>query len=233
MCYTVSKNEFKSEASFLGEVDFTLFLHSVISALRTYLRIISGGLSMSATSIKLMIVLAHGFEEIEAITAFDLAKRAGIDVKLFGVGGLEISGAHGLRVKVDAILEDKGELPDGILLPGGLPGAKNLADSSTLAGIIIKMHEQKKLIAAICAAPALVLAPLGILSGFQATCYPSFERSFSNDVRVTTEAVVCDRHIITSRGPATAFPFALAVVQHLMGRETADGVAGGTLFVCK
>ncbi len=119
---------------------------------------------------KVVIILAEGFEEIEAITPIDVLRRAGVDLIIAGVGSKTIKGAHGIVFQTDITLDELKNLPDAIILPGGLPGAANLQKSEKVKELVKKMDAQKKLIGAICAAPALVLAPAGVLNGRKATC---------------------------------------------------------------
>ncbi|PIU39866.1 MAG: DJ-1 family protein, partial [Candidatus Omnitrophica bacterium CG07_land_8_20_14_0_80_50_8] len=122
-----------------------------------------------------LIVLADGFEEIEAVTPIDVLRRAGIEVIVAGVGKREVTGAHDITVETDLMLEQYQGIPDAVVLPGGMPGAANLNQSEALKDLLQKMKRAGKIIAAICASPAVVLAPNGILEGKKATCYPGFE----------------------------------------------------------
>ena len=178
---------------------------------------------------KVLVILADGFEEIEAITPIDVLKRAGLDVILAGLSSKTVSGSHGIKIETDILLNDYKDLPDAIVLPGGLPGAKNLAESPKVAELVKKMNQAKKIVGAICAAPALVLAPIGILNGKKATCYPGFEKNFSSQVDFSRERVIVDGHIITSRGPGSALEFALQLAETLVGREKAESLSEGLL----
>ena len=171
---------------------------------------------------KVLIVLADGFEEIEAITPIDVLRRAGVEVTLAGVGKRDIKGAHGITVQADIVLEKYQEIPDAIILPGGMPGASNLNQSKELGQLLATMNKQKKWIGAICASPAVVLAPRGLLDGKKATCYPGFEKDLSPKTSFTTERVVQDGHIITSRGPGSAFEFSLELVEKLVGSQEVE-----------
>lgn len=174
---------------------------------------------------KVLVILADGFEEIEAITPIDVLKRAGLDVILAGVSSKTVSGAHGIQFQADILLEAYTGLPDAVILPGGLPGAKNLAESPKVIELVKKMNEAKKIVGAICAAPALVLAPNGILNGRKATCYPGFEKNFSPQVNFSHDRVIVDGNIITSRGPGSALEFALELVEVLAGKEKAESLS--------
>ncbi|MBD3245514.1 MAG: DJ-1 family protein [Candidatus Omnitrophica bacterium] len=180
---------------------------------------------------KAMVLLAPGFEEIEAATVIDILRRAGIDVTVAGVGAGEITGSRKVRILPDARAEEL-ELTqyDACVLPGGMPGASNLAASDQVKRILLHLHRQEKLIGAICAAPAVVLAPLGILDGKAATCYPGMEEKFTETTTHQEQPVVRDGHLITSRGPGTALAFALTLVDALAGRETKEHIAEATLF---
>lgn len=179
---------------------------------------------------KALIVLAEGFEEIEAVTPIDILRRSEVEVTIAGIGSDVITSTHNTNIKVDTRLDNYSGLPDAIILPGGLPGAENLASSVKLKDLILKMHSEGKIIAAICASPALVLSPTGILKGRKATCYPGLEKNFPSDVKAVKEAVVKDGNIITSRGPGTAFSFGLKIAESLAGKNKSDMVAGQMLF---
>ncbi|MFQ5952664.1 MAG: DJ-1/PfpI family protein, partial [Candidatus Omnitrophota bacterium] len=116
-------------------------------------------------------------------------------------------------------------------LPGGLPGAENLSKSAKMKDLILAMNSKNKIIAAICASPALVLAPLGVLKGKRAACYPSMEENFSPEIEYAEENIIQDGNIITSKGPATAFSFALKIAENLVGKDTADTVGRQMLYL--
>lgn len=176
-----------------------------------------------------LVILADGFEEIEAITPVDVLRRAGLRVTLAGLSGKTVTGAHGVKFQADIALDDYKDFPDALVLPGGMPGAKNLGESEKVVEIIKKMNSQKRTVGAICAAPALVLAPVGILDGRKATCYPGFEKNFPSSVSFSNERVVTDGHIITSRGPGSALEFSLELVERLAGKEKAQALQEGLL----
>ncbi|MFH1305215.1 MAG: DJ-1 family glyoxalase III [Candidatus Omnitrophota bacterium] len=179
---------------------------------------------------KAIIVLADGFEEIEAVTTADVLRRADIDVIIAGLTGYTVTGAHGMVIRADTVFHENDPLPDAFIFPGGLPGAENLAGSAQLKNVIIKMNSEKRIIAAICAAPALLLAPAGVLNGREATCYPGMEKSFGRDTKAVNAKVVQSDNIITSQGPATSFIFALKIVETLAGKDRARKVSRETLF---
>ncbi len=168
---------------------------------------------------RVLIVLAEGFEEIEAVTPIDILRRAGVEVRIAGLSGKTVSGSHGLQIQADVTLEEAGSSFDAIILPGGMPGSKNLNQSKKVAEIVKKMYGDGKWVTAICAAPALALAPAGILEGKKATCYPGFENHFSSGVRFSEDRVVIDKNVITSRGPGTALEFSLELVEKLVSKE--------------
>ena len=178
----------------------------------------------------MLVILAEGFEEVEAIAPVDLLRRAGVRVILAGVNSLTVKSSRHIGVQADALLKEIQDLPDAVILPGGLPGATNLAKSEEVAKLVKKMNAAGKLVAAICAAPAAVLAPLGILDGKKATCYPGCESDFSNKTVYSKERVVVDGNIITSQGPGTALEFALAIATRLVGKEMAETVRGKMLI---
>jgi 4-methyl-5(b-hydroxyethyl)-thiazole monophosphate biosynthesis len=165
---------------------------------------------------RILLPLADGFEEIEAITVIDVLRRAGIEVDTVGMMGGWVTGSHGVRVMADKkVSEIKIEDYDGIVLPGGLPGVTNLAKSSKLKEFLQELNERGKLIAAICAAPS-ILAKEHLLDDKRATIYPGMERELSYP---RDERIVVDGNIITSQAPGTAMEFALAIVEKLLGRE--------------
>jgi 4-methyl-5(b-hydroxyethyl)-thiazole monophosphate biosynthesis len=173
-------------------------------------------------------VLADGFEEIEAVTYIDLLRRAGVDVTILGLNGIEVRGAHGLWVRADMpFSEFSGEF-DAVVLPGGGPGTNNLAADEALLNLIRLANANDKLCAAICAAPT-VLALAGALDNKKATCYPGCENRMSGALPVE-DAVVVDGNVITSRAVGTAIPFALELVEALAGEEAARDVCDAILY---
>lgn len=166
---------------------------------------------------KAAIMLADGFEEIEALSPFDVLKRAGIKCNLISIkNDLYVKGAHGVIVKSDRLLEEVSELKeyDMIVLPGGMPGAKYLSEDKRVLSILNEFNEKGKFIAAICASPALVLTKAGVIDNKKVTCYPGMEENFGNSIYVK-ENVVIDGNIITSRGPATALQFSYKLLKVL------------------
>ncbi len=178
---------------------------------------------------KIAVLFANGFEEVEGITPVDFLRRAGIDVTVVGIGGSRIRGGHSLSLEVDTTIDQlEADQFDGVVVPGGMPGAENIANSETALRFISGIHEKGGLVAALCAAPAVVLEPLGVLKGRRATCYPGFESRF-RDATFSEERVVEDGNVLTSRGPGTAAEFALAIIRILVNGKTADDLRRGTL----
>lgn len=174
------------------------------------------------------ILLADGFEEIEAITPADFLRRAGLEVRLVGVTGRNVTGGHGITVSADVTLEDLGEEPDAVVVPGGGRGAENLAASALSLELIRRLHAAGKIVAAICAAPAVVLRKAGVIAGRRVTCYPGFENTLTGST-FSEERVVVDGNVVTSRAPGTAAEFALKLVELLAGKEKAESMRSGTL----
>lgn len=176
-----------------------------------------------------LVVLADGFEEIEAITPIDVLRRAGLEVLVAGVGKRQIEGAHGIKVEADIELEKYTGTPDAVVLPGGLPGADNLKKSRAVSELLARMKKADKIIGAICAAPARVLVPSGMLDGKKATCYPGFEGEFTSKTTFMPDRVVRDGQVITSRGPGSALEFSLELVRNLVDERTASKLSEGLL----
>jgi 4-methyl-5(b-hydroxyethyl)-thiazole monophosphate biosynthesis len=179
---------------------------------------------------QVLVAIADGTEEIEAVTVIDVLHRAGVEVTVASVDGLEVKGGHDIRITADKLIADcTAETFQMIVLPGGLPGAEHLRDSQELKQMLVRQQQEGRYIAAICASPAVVLQSIGILGNRQATCYPSFASQLANQNKAA-EAVVVDGSIITSQGPGTAFLFAFTLVQILCGNELAKELAGKMLF---
>jgi 4-methyl-5(b-hydroxyethyl)-thiazole monophosphate biosynthesis len=214
---------------------------------------------------KAVVLLAGGFEEVEAVTPIDYLRRAGLEVCIAavgaggaggaagGAGGVAggaggaggaagariLTGSHGIVFRAEAalgeLIDQAGGVPrlcqslDAVLLPGGLPGAANLAASQEAGALITAMFRAGKLVAAICASPALVLAPLGLLAGKRFTCYPGMETELSEGTW-SEDRVVVDGNLITSRGAGTAGAFATAVIGALLGEDAGEKVARSVLL---
>jgi len=159
---------------------------------------------------RLIVPLAEGFEEIEAIAVIDILRRANIKVDVVGIEDEIVAGRNSVKVLCDKIIGDvKPDDYDGIVLPGGNPGYRNLENSQIVVNFVKVLNSKGKLIAAICASP-LILEKLGILEGKRATCYPTLKDKLKNYV---DERVVVDKNVITSQGPGTAMEFALEIVR--------------------
>ncbi len=168
---------------------------------------------------RVLVPLAEGFEELEAVTIIDILRRAGIDVVVASLAGSPVTGSHGIRIAADTPLGALAEQDfDMIALPGGMPGADHLKKDPRIAEIVRRLHAAGRPVAAICAAP-MVLAAAGVLDGRRATSYPGFLED-AGKATVVGDAVVDDGGVITSRGPGTALDFALALVEVLAGRDT-------------
>jgi 4-methyl-5(b-hydroxyethyl)-thiazole monophosphate biosynthesis len=168
---------------------------------------------------RVLVPLAEGFEELEAVTIIDILRRAGIDVVVASLAGSPVTGSHGIRLSADTPLAALAEQDfDMIALPGGMPGADHLRKDARVAEIIRRLHAKGRPVAAICAAP-MVLAAAGVLEGHRATSFPGFLAEAGKST-VVDDAVVVDRGVITSRGPGTALDFALALVEELAGAAT-------------
>ncbi len=177
---------------------------------------------------RVAVLLADGFEEVEGLTQIDFLRRSGLDVSVLGVTGKSVTGGHDIRVDTDMRIEDAGNSFDAVVIPGGMPGAEHVHESVAAQGLIRKVYEEGELVAAICAAPAVVLEPLGVLEGKTATCYPGFESRLKS-CTFSEERVIRDGKLITSRGPGTAGEFAVAIVDFLLGSEKAEEIRSQTL----
>lgn len=196
------------------------------------------------------VFLAQGFEEIEALTVVDYLRRAEQNVVLVSVPEdgcpsekIIVTGSHGISLKADLLLKDyikeldKG-LPDAIYFPGGMPGAKNLSENQFLFNFTIKMARSGKIVAAICASPAVVLAQTGILANRRWTCYPGMENELDkwcgsalkarelteNSTHIKNVPFVLDNNVLTGRGPGTAEEFAMKLVELTAGEQTAQKI---------
>ncbi|MFH0728995.1 MAG: DJ-1 family glyoxalase III [Pseudomonadota bacterium] len=184
---------------------------------------------------QVLVPIADGSEEIEAVTIIDVLRRAGACVTVAGVGTLQITASRGVKIVADKMIaECAGETYDLIALPGGMPGAENLRESRELIRLLEDQRAQDRWYAAICAAPAVVLAPHGWLAGRHATCHPDFSGQLGNAI-FSTDRVVVDGRCITSQGPGSALEFALTLVAVLFGEKEAADVASPMVMqpVCR
>ena len=172
---------------------------------------------------EVLILLAEGFEEIEALTVADVLRRMDIGCSLCSIAKAEVQGSHGIRVMADTLFETVN--PDAyevVVLPGGMPGASNLRSDKRVLSLLQKYHQDGKIIAAICAAP-IVLKEAGITDGLAMTSFPGFSGEFKNS-RYSTDRVVQDGNVITSRGPGTALEFSFAIARNLVDEATVQKV---------
>lgn len=177
-----------------------------------------------------LVPIADGSEEMEAVCVIDVLRRSGADVCMASVGGPEVVASKGVRLVADELVSAcAGTTYDLIVLPGGMPGSEHLRDSHELIEMLKRQAGAGRLYAAICAAPAVALYPHGLLEGRKATCHPNFAHLMQG-VELVDAAVVVDGNCVTSRGAGTAPEFALTLVQLLYGKEKAREVAQGMVF---
>ena len=182
---------------------------------------------------KVIVLLAEGFEEVEAVTPVDYLRRAGLSVTVAALGeSTLVKGSHGITVTADAAfkaLDASVANWDAVVIPGGVPGADNIAADKDALAFIVKMATAEKVVAAICAAPARVLAPVDILIGRGFTCYPGLEKQVHN-AAWNEDSVVVDGGLITSRAAGTAGLFSIAIIEALLGEAEADKIAKSVLL---
>lgn len=179
---------------------------------------------------KLLICMADGCEEVEALTTVDLVRRAGIEMDMVSVTGDKmIDGAHEIRIAADYLWEDISLKDyDGIVLPGGMPGTTHLKEDERVIEAVCSFAKEKKLVAAICAAPT-VLGFAGVLKGKDATCYPGMEEGLIG-ANVKFDEVVLSDNVITSRGVGTAIAFGLCIVSYFKDETTAKNLGNAIVF---
>ncbi|MBD3345213.1 MAG: DJ-1 family protein [Chitinivibrionales bacterium] len=175
---------------------------------------------------KVLVPIAHGTEETEAVTIIDILRRAGADVTVAACGGqLGITASRGVELVADRQIEGcLNEKFDCIVLPGGARGAEHLRDDPTLTEMLLNQNKSGRYIGAICAAPAVILEFHEILDNHKATCHPDFAPKLENQEAIG-QRVVIDGNIITGQGPGTALEFSLALVQLLYGEKKANDIA--------
>lgn len=186
------------------------------------------------------IFIAEGFEDIEALATADILKRAGINTRLVGTteGETMYYSSHDLAIAADYAGLEGLEVEDGdaLIFPGGMPGSKNLAACEPLMALLRSHYAKGGFVAAICAAPALVIAPQVDVTGLELTCYPGMEKPVVDAGAQYIERTVCVAEtpaggtLVTASGPGFTFDFALNIVQELLGEEPADQVAEGMLI---
>lgn len=169
----------------------------------------------------LYMFFAQGFEEVEAIAALDVIRRAKIDIKSVGVGYNIITGSHGVSVVCDTVTDDISvDGIDGVILPGGMPGTNNLYDCQKVHEAVDCCATNGKLLSAICAAP-LILGRKGLLDGKVAVCFPGFEDELKGAI-ISDKFVCTDGNVITAKGMGSAVDFGLAIVAYFKGQAFAD-----------
>jgi protein deglycase len=178
------------------------------------------------------VLLAEGFEEVEAITPIDYLRRAGIEVAVLGVHGDSAKGSHGIRVAADRALSDGEGLYDCLVVPGG-PGAREMGKSEAVLRLVRAHAEAQRLVAAICAAPVVVLGPAGVLAARRFTCFPGMETELEalpgGATFVPGPRVLRDGPFVTSRAAGSSGEFAVEIVRALLGDEAAEKLAASVL----
>ena len=180
---------------------------------------------------KVYVFLADGFEDVEALIPIDVLRRGGVEVVTVSTTDFPlVESAHGVNIEADLQFEqcDFADA-DLLMLPGGMPGASNLYAHEGVCKAVCDQVAAGKKVSAICAAPAVVLAPLGLLEGKRATCYPGFEQALEG-ATYTGDLVTVDGIITTAEGPAAAFPYAYELLSQLVSQEVSDQVAEGMRF---
>ena len=180
---------------------------------------------------KVYVFLADGFEDVEALIPVDVLRRGGVDVTTVSISDFPlVTSAHGVNIEADIMFE-QGDFSDAdlIFLPGGMPGASNLFDHKGVCKVVVDQFAAGKKVAAICAAPGVVLGQLGILEGKKATCYPGFEQMLDG-ATYTADLVTVDGNVTTAEGPAAAFPYAYELLSQLVSKEVSDQTAEGMRF---
>lgn len=178
------------------------------------------------------LFLAQGFEELEAMSVVDIMRRAGMEISTVSISSsMEVTSSHGVTIKADALISQVDlTKAEWLILPGGMPGAGNLAACKPLCDALIEQNRKGGNLAAICASPSIVLGPLGLLEGREAVCYPGMESGMKGAKVDYSKLVAIDRNIITGKGPVAACPFALAIVSRTVGESKAREVGEGMLL---
>ncbi|KAL5721757.1 protein deglycase [Ranunculus cassubicifolius] len=181
---------------------------------------------------QILVPIANGTEEMEAVMIIDILRRAKANVVVASIENtLQIVASRNVKLVADMSLEEAAKLPyDLIVFPGGLPGAKAFSNSEELVNLLKKQMESSKPYEAICASPALVLDPHGLLKGKKATAFPAMCNKLSDQSEAENRVVV-DGNLITSRGPGTSMEFSLAIVEKFFGPEKALELAKTMVFV--
>ena len=166
--------------------------------------------------IKVAVILANGFEELEALTPVDVLRRANAQVDTISIFEKVATSSHSVGVVADKLISEVClDDYDVIVLPGGMPGAKNISENSAVVNAVKKALKENRLVCAICASPAVVLANHGLLEGYTATCYPAPDFINAIGDKYVSQNVCTSDNLITANGPKSAFEFALAICQKL------------------
>lgn len=182
---------------------------------------------------KVYVFLADGFEDVEALIPIDVLRRGGVEVVTVSTTEFPlVESAHGVNIEADIQFEQSDYTDaDLLMLPGGMPGAANLFAHEGVCKAVCDQIAAGRKVSAICAAPAVVLAQLGLLEGKRATCYPGFEQTLKDaGAQYTADLVTVDGNITTAEGPAAAFPYAYELLTQLVDKATSDQIAEGMRF---
>lgn len=177
------------------------------------------------------VFLANGFEDIEALAPVDILRRGGVKVATVSINDdKKVESAHGITVLADTTFDAVNDFDDAdlLVLPGGMPGAKNLNEHEGVKQALLRQHAQGKRIAAICAAP-LVFGGLGLLQGRKATCYPGFEGTLTG-AEYTAEPVTVDGNITTGKGPGAAMAFGYQLLSYFTDEATVEALKQGMMY---
>ena len=180
---------------------------------------------------KILVLLAEGFEEIEALTVVDYLRRLDITVETVAMtDDNKVVGAHDIIILSDSLFDQLEDLEsyNGLVLPGGLPGATNLRDDERVINLVQDFQKREKLVGAICAGP-IVLEEAGVIEGKNITSYPGFEEQLSSG-NYKEDKVVRDGNIITGRGPALAMDFTIEIARYLLGDQAAEDLKEDILY---
>ncbi|MGJ0845516.1 4-methyl-5(b-hydroxyethyl)-thiazole monophosphate biosynthesis [Tissierella praeacuta DSM 18095] len=180
---------------------------------------------------KVILFLAEGFEEVEALTVVDYLRRKDVAVDTVSITeDNKVKGVHDIVVIADKVINSINDIDsyDAVIIPGGLPGATNLRDNNKVIDIVKKANRNGKLVAAICAGP-IVLEKAGVIHGKNVTSYPGFEDELMSGIYID-DSVVRDCNIITAKGPALAVEFAIEIMRYLLGEEKVDELKKDILY---
>ncbi|PRR82812.1 DJ-1 family glyoxalase III [Clostridium vincentii] len=176
---------------------------------------------------RVAVLLAEGFEEIEALTVVDIMRRAKVNCDMVSLEKLSVIGAHNIEVKCDKVISDNIKEYDLIVMPGGMPGSVNLKNSEKVINAVKYFNENNKLMGVICAAP-IVLAAADVISGRNVTSYPEIKEELKG-CNYKEDEVVVDGNIITSRGPATAMSFSYKLLE-VLGYDNYKEISKAMLY---